>query len=54
MTAHLRALRAVEVLERIGTDSARQALQVLAAGAASAGLTREAKAALGRFNHKGK
>ncbi len=54
MTEHLRASRAVEVLERIGTDSARQALQTLAAGAASAGLTREAKAALGRLKQKGK
>ncbi len=54
MTEHLRALRAVEVLERIGTDSARQALQTLAEGAASAGLTREAKAALGRLNRKGR
>jgi WD40 repeat protein len=54
MTEHLRALRAVEVLERIGTDSARQALQTLAEGAASAGLTHEAKAALTRLNRKGK
>ncbi|HTU91713.1 MAG TPA: WD40 repeat domain-containing protein [Gemmataceae bacterium] len=53
-TEHLRVLRAVEVLERIGTDSARQALQALAEGAASAGLTREAKAALTRLSRKGK
>jgi WD40 repeat protein/DNA-binding Lrp family transcriptional regulator len=54
MTEHLRALRAVEVLERIGTDSARQALQTLANGAASASLTREAMAALDRLSRKGK
>jgi WD40 repeat protein len=54
MTEYLRALRAVEVLERIGTDSARRALQTLAEGAASAALTREAKAALTRLNQKGK
>ncbi len=54
MTEHLRALRAVEVLERIATDPARQALQTLAEGAATAGLTREAKAALIRLNQKRK
>ncbi|MHB1422943.1 MAG: WD40 domain-containing protein [Gemmataceae bacterium] len=49
LTEHLRALRAVEVLERIGTEPARKALQALAAGAADAQLTREAKAALDRL-----
>jgi WD40 repeat protein len=54
MTEHLRALRSVEVLERIGTEAARQTLQTLADGAASAVLTREAKAALTRLDQKGK
>jgi WD40 repeat protein len=54
MIEHLRALRSVEVLERIGTEPARQVLQSLADGAASAVLTREAKAALTRLNQKGK
>lgn len=54
MIEHLRALRSVEVLERIGTEPARQVLQSLAEGAASAVLTREAKAALARLNQKGK
>lgn len=53
MTEHLRTLRAVEVLERIGTEPARQALQVLAEGAGEAALTREAEAALARLNRKG-
>jgi WD40 repeat protein/DNA-binding Lrp family transcriptional regulator len=48
MTEHLRALRVVEVLERVGTEPARQALRTLAEGAAEAQLTREAKAALRR------
>lgn len=42
----LRQLRAVEVLENIGTSEARQMLQTLAAGAAAARVTEEAKAAL--------
>jgi WD40 repeat protein len=42
----LRALRGVEILERIGTGEARQVLRGLAAGAPEARLTREAKAAL--------
>lgn len=50
ITEYLRVLRAVEVLENIGTEPARQALQVLAEGAAEAMLTREAKAALTRLN----
>ncbi|OAI53139.1 hypothetical protein AYO44_16275 [Planctomycetaceae bacterium SCGC AG-212-F19] len=45
----LRALRAVEVLERLGTPDARQVLQVLAQGAAGARQTREAQAALDRL-----
>ncbi|MFO0842599.1 MAG: hypothetical protein U0797_09420 [Gemmataceae bacterium] len=40
----IRALRAVELLERIGTPAARRALAELAGGAPGARLTREAKA----------
>ncbi len=42
----MQALRAVEVLERVGTPEARQILEDLARGAPEARLTREAKAAL--------
>jgi hypothetical protein len=45
----LQALRAVEVLERIGTPEARKVLETLATGAPAARLTREAKASLGRL-----
>jgi WD40 repeat protein len=45
----LRAYRAVEVLERIGTTEARQALETLAAGAPGATLTTAAQAALRRL-----
>ena len=45
----LRALRAVEVLEGIGTPDARRVLEGLTKGAPDARLTREAKAALGRL-----
>jgi dipeptidyl aminopeptidase/acylaminoacyl peptidase len=41
-------VRAVEMLERVGTPQARQVLQALAQGVPEARLTREAKAALGR------
>jgi hypothetical protein len=49
----LRALRAVEILERIGTPEAQQALRLLAAGAPGARLTREAKASLERLARRG-
>jgi hypothetical protein len=45
----LRGLRAIEALERIGTDKAREMLRRLAGGAPEARLTREAKAALDRL-----
>jgi RNA polymerase sigma factor (sigma-70 family) len=45
----LRAVRAIEALERIGTAEARQVLTTLADGAAEANLTRDAKAALQRL-----
>lgn len=46
----LQALRAVEVLERIGTEDAREVLRKLAGGAAGARLTREARGAVERAN----
>jgi hypothetical protein len=45
----LRDLRAVEVLERIGTQEAKDLLEKLAQGAPAARLTREAKASLQRL-----
>jgi len=45
----LRIVRAVEVLEKIGTPDAREVLQTLAKGAAGALTTREAEAALLRM-----
>jgi WD40 repeat protein len=47
--AHLQALRGIEVLERIGSKEARRLLSKLAAGAAGAAVTEEAKAALERL-----
>jgi RNA polymerase sigma factor (sigma-70 family) len=46
----LRHLRAVEVLERIGNQEARQILDTLSKGAPDARQTREAKAALARLS----
>jgi WD40 repeat protein len=45
-----RALRAVEVLEKIGTSQARTILERLATGEPAAVLTQEAKASLGRMS----
>jgi RNA polymerase sigma factor (sigma-70 family) len=45
-----RALRAVEVLERIGSPAARKRLEVLAAGAPGATLTQNAAAAVKRLD----
>jgi WD40 repeat protein len=45
----LRALRAVQVLEQVGTREARQVLGALARGAPEARLTREAQSSLGRL-----
>jgi WD40 repeat protein len=47
-TEILRGVRAVKMLEAIGTPAARQVLQALAKGAADARLTREAKESLER------
>ncbi len=49
---NLRNLRALEVLEHIGTPEARSVLRTLADGAAAARLTREAKASLDRLNRR--
>jgi hypothetical protein len=48
----LRALRAVGVLEQIGTEEARRVLNRLARGAPAAALTRAAKEALRRWDRK--
>jgi hypothetical protein len=45
----LREVRAIEVLEHIGTPEAKQILQTLAEGAPEARLTQEAKASLERL-----
>jgi RNA polymerase sigma factor (sigma-70 family) len=48
----LRPLRALEVLERLGTAEARQVLKTLTQGAPAARLTREAKATLERLTRQ--
>jgi hypothetical protein len=48
----LRAVRAVEALERMGTAEARRLVKELAAGAPGARLTREAQASLSRMTPK--
>ena len=48
----LRALRAVHVLEQIGTPEARQVLRVLADGGAGATLTLQAAASLQRLDRR--
>jgi hypothetical protein len=48
----VRKLRAVTVLERVGTPDARSQLRELAAGAPDARLTQAAKAALGRMEDR--
>lgn len=50
----LQALRAVAVLEQIGTPSARAVLRVVATGAPPALLTQEAHAALRRLERRGR
>jgi WD40 repeat protein len=48
----LRTLRALEVLEHIGTPEAKQVLEVLSGGTPERRLTREAKAALERLSQR--
>ena len=48
----LRCVRAVEVLERIGTPEARQVLRTLAQGAPGALMTRQAQDALDRLEKR--
>jgi hypothetical protein len=48
----LQALRAVEVLERIGSQDARALVERLAQGAPQAWLTEEASAAVRRFDRR--
>jgi hypothetical protein len=49
----LRRVRAVEVLELIGTPEARRLLEELAGGEPAARLTREASSSLRRLTHRG-
>jgi WD40 repeat protein len=52
VSERMRELRAVEVLEHIGTAEARRVLRELAGGAPEARLTKEAKAALVRLDRE--
>jgi hypothetical protein len=49
----LRQLRAIEILEHVGTAEARQVLRSLAQGAPEAHVTQDAKAALDRLSGQG-
>jgi RNA polymerase sigma factor (sigma-70 family) len=51
-TEQIYKVRAVEVLEQIGSPEARRLLESLASGVPEARLTREAKASLQRLTHK--
>jgi hypothetical protein len=51
--AHLRLVRAVEALERIGSPTAQAILRKVASGAPEASLTKEAKASLERAEQHG-
>jgi hypothetical protein len=51
-TEEVRMLRAIEVLQVVGTPETRPALQKLARGAAEAPVTREAVLALKRLDRK--
>jgi WD40 repeat protein len=53
MPSYIRALRAVEILERLGTSDARKVLENLATGAPEVRLTKEAKASLERLAKRG-
>ena len=48
----LRILRAIEILEHVGTPEARRCLDVLAKGAPAARQTHEAKKALDRLTKR--
>jgi hypothetical protein len=50
---HVRSLRALEILEQIGTPQAKKVLQTLVGGVPEARLTREAKSALERLERRG-
>jgi hypothetical protein len=50
--ALLRGVRAVEVLEHIGTPQVQQVLRILAGGAPESRLTREAQATLDRLSRR--
>jgi len=47
-------VRANEVLEKIGTEEARQVLKAIAHGAPDAALTKDSRAALERLEKRGR